>query len=190
MTQGKLAAYGAGLIVSLLTGAQAAKTFSPPRTGIVDFSNVFDRYQKKIDREERIQVAMDKLDTRLRELTERGEDLQAELKLLAAGEIKRQKELELYKLKLELDELQEKGVKDLNAKWRDTMRELIDEITAELRTFAEARELDLVIEKRVVADPTPKSPGFTWPIVHYSRPEIEITNEIVELLNKRYKQQP
>ena len=187
MTKGNLAAYGAGALVSLFVGAQAAKTFAPPRTAIVDFSTVFDQYQKKIDQEETIRVSMEALDTRLRELTERAQDLQDELKLLSPGATKRQKELELYKLKLELDELQEKGVKELNEKWRVTMRELIDEITEEIRKYAEARNLDLVVEKRVRAESGPKTPGFTWPIVHYSKPEIEITNEIAELLNKRYQ---
>ena len=60
------------------------------------------------------------------------------------------------------------------------------EISKEIETVATARELDLVLEKAVTAE-LQRGAGFHWKIVHFSKPEYDITKEVTDRLNLRYK---
>ena len=71
---------------------------------------------------------------------------------------------------------------------RAKLREIKEEITSEIEIYAQAYDLDLVLEKTVNAEGDPRGGvSFQWPIVHYAKPEIDITSQIVKRLNERYQ---
>ena len=50
---------------------------------------------------------------------------------------------------------------------------------------ADGQELDLVLDRTVLAEGE-NGVGFRWPIVHYARPEIDITDDLIQRLNASY----
>ena len=65
--------------------------------------------------------------------------------------------------------------------------EIREEISREIKIVAASKELDLVLEKSIRTKLLPQAPEFVWAIVHYSKPEYDITKEVTGRLNKRYK---
>ncbi len=55
---------------------------------------------------------------------------------------------------------------------------------------AKAQDVDMVLEKVLTLDSEGTGPGSRWPIVHFAKPEFEITDEIAERLNSRYRKAP
>ena len=168
-------------------GAQAFTTFLPPRTAVVDISKVFDEYQKQIDKSAELKAAVEKttrlLDTLKEGITIKEEELKSinqesptSVKILS----------EALELKRKFREAQKKGTADIAKQQTDTIKMIRAEISKEIETVATARELDLVLEKAVTAE-LQRGAGFHWKIVHFSKPEYDITKEVTDRLNLRYK---
>jgi Skp family chaperone for outer membrane proteins len=178
-----------GVALALFLGAPAVQNiFTPPRTAVVDISNVFDNYDKVKDRQAQLNTKLSAVRDRLKELETSYKDLQAELQVVQKGtDLYAEKRLELKKLELEVETLRDTEGKALKDTMRDFLEEIRREITREITAFAKARDLDLVVEKTVTAESGGGAVGFRWPIVHYARPQIDITEEIAKLLNERYR---
>ncbi|MBI4605876.1 MAG: OmpH family outer membrane protein [Planctomycetes bacterium] len=174
----------AGLLL-VGAGQGALKAFKPPRTAVVDISEVFEGYHKKRDRQDQFQAAIKGVEDKLKDLEKRYKDLVAELPNIEPGEKADEKEDEKTLLEMQVKRLKNREMRRL----RDTMvrylQEIRDEITREIQAYAEAEDLDLVVEKRVMAE-AGETAGFQWPIVHFAKPELEITKEIAGRLNARY----
>ena len=166
---------------------QANRSFTPPRVAVVDISAVFENYQKTIDLRSKLRLELDKLDARSKELEATYRDLVDELKLIEDPAARRKTEVRRYQLELDLKWHKEEEFKAIRQKQFNFLRQLKDEISAEIQKYAAARDLDLVLEMTVTAEPGPRSPGFDWPIVHFAKPEINITSEITEILNRHYR---
>ena len=167
-------------------GAQAFTTFLPPRTA-VDISKVFDEYQKQIDKSAELKAAVEKT-TRLLDTLKEGITIkEEELKSIKQESPTYVKILsEALELKRKFREAQKKGTADIAKQQADTIKMIRAEISKEIETVATARELDLVLEKAVTAE-LQRGAGFHWKIVHFSKPEYDITKEVTDRLNLRYK---
>ncbi len=177
---------GALLCAMSFLGAQVARTFQPPRTAVVDISQVFEGYDKKRDRQEQFQAEIKAAEDKLKDLEKEYKDLISEIGNLEEGERKKEKELEKFKLERDVKDLKQTEMKRLRDTQMKYLQEIRDEIADEIKTYAQAQDLDLVIEKTVMAE-TGNDGGFRWPIVHYAKPEIDISTEIAERLNVRYR---
>ena len=168
-------------------GAQAFTTFLPPRTAVVDISKVFDEYQKQIDKSAELKAAVEKT-TRLLDTLKEGITIkEEELKSIKQESPTYVKILsEALELKRKFREAQKKGTADIAKQQADTIKMIRAEISKEIETVATARELDLVLEKAVTAE-LQRGAGFHWKIVHFSKPEYDITKEVTDRLNLRYK---
>ncbi len=168
-------------------GAQAFTTFLPPRTAVVDISKVFDEYQKQIDKSAELKAAVEKT-TRLLDTLKEGITIkEEELKSIKQESPTYVKILsEALELKRKFREAQKKGTADIAKQQTDTIKMIRAEISKEIETVATARELDLVLEKAVTAE-LQRGAGFHWKIVHFSKPEYDITKEVTDRLNLRYK---
>ena len=168
-------------------GAQAFTTFLPPRTAVVDISKVFDEYQKQIDKSAELKAAVEKttrlLDTLKEGITIKEEELKS-IKQEAPTYVKILSEA--LELKRKFREAQKKGTADIAKQQTDTIKMIRAEISKEIEMVATARELDLVLEKAVTAE-LQRGAGFHWKIVHFSKPEYDITKEVTDRLNLRYK---
>lgn len=168
-------------------GAQAFTTFLPPRTAVVDISKVFNEYQKQIDKSAELKAAVEKT-TRLLDTLKEGITIkEEELKSIKQESPTYVKILsEALELKRKFREAQKKGTADIAKQQTDTIKMIRAEISKEIEMVATARELDLVLEKAVTAE-LQRGAGFHWKIVHFSKPEYDITKEVTDRLNLRYK---
>jgi Skp family chaperone for outer membrane proteins len=179
--------WGVAAVLAALVVVGAAQTFRPPRTAVVSISEVFDGYEKKVQRQEQLAQLRDQLKQKIVDLEAQYEQLVEEIKL-TRGEAQAKKKLERYQLELKVETVKERDLAGLQTQYIEYLKEIRKEINDEIRQYAVAQDLDLVLERTVIAEGTPSTPGFQWPIVHYSKPEIDITQEIVGRLNRRLQQ--
>jgi len=187
MIDRKVVLWMTGFGVLLLLGGQTLNTFRPPRTALIDISQVFEAYEKKKELQAQFEADIKGVHDKLKELEKQYKELVEELPNLGPGERKTQLQLEEFKLKQRVDELQKTETGRLRETQIKYLKQIRDEITAEIRAYAEAEDLDLVLEAMVVGEMGPEVGQFRWPIAHYVKPELEISNEIARRLNDRYR---
>jgi Skp family chaperone for outer membrane proteins len=169
-----------------LVARAAEKTFRPARTAVVDRTAVFQGYEKRKDREAELKADSKALDEKFQALEKRLKDLTSELPNFEAGQRRNEKLVEKYQIELDLKDLKEREVKRLAEKELKYSQEMADDIGSEVNSYSESLQLDMVFEKNLVA------PRETQrlPLVHYVKPEFEITSEIIARLNARYRSAP
>lgn len=188
MPSWKLGVFLGGTLASFVLGTQAVRDFKPPSTAVVDIAAVFEQYEKRKDRQEELQGDTKKLEEKLKSLEKQYKEVVLELPQLENGERKKKLTIEKLQLEMEVKELKDNELERLRKIQIKYIEELRDEIAQEIRTYAEAQRLDLVLEKTVTAEGEGPMPGFRWPIVHHVTPELEITKEIADRLNAHYRQ--
>lgn len=172
----------------VLVGQRAVRSFRPPRTAVVDISEVFDSYLKKQDRQKDLTNESRGIQDKFKALQQKLKEIDADVKLMQPGQARREKLLDKAKLEIEVKELENKELLQLQQTQVKFLREIKDEITSEIEIYAQAYDLDLVLEKTVNAEGDPRAGmSFQWPIVHYAKPEIDITAQIIKRLNERYQ---
>ena len=171
----------------VLVGQRAARTFRPPRTAVVDISEVFDGYLKKQDLQKDLTNESRGVQSKFQALQQKLKDIAADVKLMQAGQRRNAKLLEKAKLEIEVKELENQELLRLQQTQIRFLKEIKGEITSEIEIYATAYDLDLVLEKTVNAEGDPRGMSFQWPIVHFAKPEIDITSQIVKRLNERYQ---
>jgi Skp family chaperone for outer membrane proteins len=195
MTGRVLAILGGGAICFLLGGflpgmpqaTNVQRSFAPPRLAVVDISAIFENYEKKADRQAQLRGDTEALEAKLKELEKKYKELLEELPHLEPGEKLTEKQIEKLKLELDVKELKGRELKKIREKYVEFLKELREEIKQEIEVYARAQDLDLVVEKNVTAEGEGNTPVIPWSIVHFAKPELDITVEITERLNARYK---
>jgi len=167
------------------------RTFKPPRIAVVDIAEVFENYGKKKDIENQLEAQIKAEEEKFREKESELKATLEELKNVQEGTDKHQ-QLVLKKTKLELGlkTRQKEIFNEFQEKQANALKEIRNEITGEIEKYAVAMEIDLVLEKKVAAEQKGNMRSGHWPIVHYVRPELEITDDITKRLNARYGRTP
>ncbi len=169
-------------------GAQAFTRFLPPRTAVVDIAKIFESYQKRIDRAGELKKKYDGVMRELQVLKDQREEVEVEMKdLPPASEAFQRQGLKLIQLGARIKEIPDKEGVEFERKRSNFLDEIRKEIKNEIQVVAEAEELDLVLEKAVSAESPRAGLGFHWAIVHYAKPEFDITQKVADRLNERYK---
>jgi Skp family chaperone for outer membrane proteins len=187
MVDRKFVLWITGFGVLLLLGGETLSTFRPPRTAVIDISEVFEGYEKKKELQTQFEADIQVVRDKITELEKKHKELLEELPNLGPGDRKAKLQLEEFKLKQQANDLQKTETGRLRETQYKYLKEIRDEITREIRAYAEAEDLDLVLEATVVGDMGPEIGQFRWPLAHYVKPELEITNEILRRLNDRYR---
>ena len=171
----------------LFLGAQAFTTFLPPRTAVVDITKVFDSYQKQIDKSGRLKVAVEAATRQMNSLKDAITIKEEELKSIKEDSPAYVRIFsELLESRRKFRETQKKHGADIAKSQAADIKEIRDEIALEIETVATSKELDLVLEKAVTAE-LQRGAGFHWKIIHFAKPEYDITKEVTDRLNSRYK---
>ena len=170
---------------TILVGAQALKSFRPPVTAVVDIAEVFTLYDKTRDRQDQLESEKKSVLEKLKELERQHKDVNQELPQLEAGPRKDELLLQKFRLEMEMKSLRDTQLERLRETHLRFLNEIRGEISAEIKTYAKAQDLDVVLERTVTADSG--QPGMNWPIVHFVKPEFEVTKEIADRLNDRYR---
>lgn len=190
MSLSKTMLFGLGAAALVGVGAEAGRAFKPPSTATVDIAEIFDKYEKRRDRQAELQAESKGLEAKLKGLEEKYKALLQEISLAEAQETKKNLAVQKAALEFEVESLKKGEVDRLRQTQFKYIQEIRDEITQEIRDYAVARDLDLVIEKTITAEGEGSFPGLRWPIVHYAKPELDITKEIADRLNRRYGRNP
>ena len=181
----------AAVAIALFVGAslvlaQASKgMFRPPRTAVVDIYEVFENFNKKLTMEKKLEKEAEQAQAAFSNLRNRLKTVEEELAVTSAG-TKEHDDLVIQKTKLglELTNFQKNETAEFQKKHMRAVKAIREEIAAEIQRYAEAHELDMVLEKRFSAEARGLLP-VKWPIVHFVRPEIEITGELINILNSK-----
>lgn len=173
------------LAAVVLVGAQATQSFRPPTVAIVDIAEVFTLYDKTQDRQAQLETEKSSVLEKLKELEARHKEVNQELPQLEAGARKDELLLQKFRLEMEMKNLRDTQLERLRETHMRFLNEIRGEITGEIEDYSKAQDLDVVFERTVTADSG--QPGMNWPIVHFVKPEYEITKEIADRLNQRYR---
>lgn len=178
------------LLGAILVGKdQIARVFQPPRVAVVDIAQVFELYTKKKDRKDEFDVEVKGLEDKLKSLEARYKQITAEIPSLEEGARKDELETEKFKIEQNVRRLKETEMNRLRELEVKYLQEIRDEIEEEIQGYSKALDLDIVLEKTVNAE-MGRGAGIKWPIVHFVKPELEVTAEIAARLNGRYKPAP
>ncbi len=178
---------------TLLFANAVIREFAPPRTAVIDIKKVFDAYEKKKVLEGDLLKEAAAAQEKLKNLQTRLKNVEDELKVTQQGTDDYEKLiLKRTEIQLEASKLQREKLKEFEDKHKKAVGAIREEIISEIERYATAHQLDLVLENTFSADGTgaPNSPSLSWPIVHYVKPEINISEEIIKILNSRYKKVP
>ena len=184
-----IAVLSAGLFaVAFARGQQAGlepRDFKPARVAVVDIAEIFENYEKKKDLEKRLELEIKEEEKKFQEQQKEFEKLKEEMKNLQAGTDKHKDlTLRIGGLEYELKSRQQSLIKQFQEKQMSALKTIREEITADIKKYAEGLDLDIILEKQVAADS--KGGSLRWPIVHFAKPELEITSDIVTRLNTQY----
>jgi len=195
-TRVQLAAIGAATVAIACSGVfgqitPAPRTFKPPRIAVVDVAEVFEGYAKKKDREAQLEVELKAEEKKHLTMMSEYKASIEELKNVEDGSEKH-KELTLKKANFEYEiKAREKELmKEFEEKHFKFVAEMRGEILKDLETYAASMDIDMVIEKKVVTPGKTPRQGSQWPIVHYAKPELDITQDLIKRLNAQYKPLP
>jgi len=162
------------------------RTFRPPRIAVLDVSKLFQGYGKAKDLDDRIKGEIREGQKMLRDLRSRQRKALDDLKNLKAGtKAHRDATLEAKGLEIDLQQLETDLEVKINAEQLAALKELRLDVATDIEKYATGLELDLVLEKTLFADGE-KGKVLPWPIVHYARPEIDITDDLIRRLNEQY----
>lgn len=172
----------------LFLGAQAFTTFLPPRTAVVDSPRIFTDYNKRVDKEAELKAALEGIASELSKARDQYQIKQEQLKSIKRDSPAYLRTVtSMVELEQKIAETQKAKRVIYEEKANKPTAEIRGEISREIEIVAASKELDLVLEKAIKAKLIPQAPEFIWAIVHYSKPEYDITKEVTDRLNKRYK---
>lgn len=174
---------GAAAALAVLAAAEAQqkapadpRAFKPPRIAVLESSRLYDGFNKMKDAESRLKEER----KRIKELKDQKRQAEEELKSVQPF-TRRHRELALKVKELEYDALElEQGA---GRTFLESLSKLRLEVKTGIEKYATGRELDLVLE-RTLAFQDENGSNSTLPVVHYARPELDITDDLIDLLNR------
>ena len=171
------------------SGSLAPRDFKPSRIAVVNIADIFENYEKKKDKEKKLLEEAKVEEKKFQDDKSALDKLQEELKNMEVGTPAHKKQTLLIQEKsYELKSRQQELLKAFQEKQMEALKEIRKEITDDIEKYATGLELDLVLEKQVTAES--KESAIHWPIVHYAKPELDITQDIVKRLNTQYGKSP
>ena len=172
----------------LFLGAQAFTTFLPPRTAVVNSSQIFIDYKKRVDKEAELKTAIEGVVSKLSAAKDQHAIKQEQLKSIKRDSPAYLRAITtMIELEQKIAAVQKTRLTIYEERANKPTAEIREEISREIKIVAASKELDLVLERSIRTKLLPQAPEFVWAIVHYSKPEYDITKEVTDRLNRRYK---
>jgi outer membrane protein len=176
------------LLISLPVTTQAKEL----KVGVVNLNKVFEHYSKRKELEDDFRDIRTRAEETLKSKQEEAIALRDEIQLLEPGSIARKKkEEELEKLLLMLQIEDEVARKNLAKSEKDFYEELFQDINLVVEEVGKKDGFDLILKKE---DIEPKSADLLElrlkigiGTVLYFSSALDITDKVVESLNRRYK---
>ena len=179
---------GVAALASVVVGGQVAvKHFQPPRTAVVDTFEVIEKYLGKQELEKQLKGQFDDANQQLTDMERELARIEQELKILEEGTPEhRDRILDRTRLGLQFKDKKKKFGAELFRRRDEAIDSIRKKVETEITTYAVSHGVDLVIEKQIPIEGR-EGAKINIPIIRYVTPELDITNEIVVILNQRYK---
>ncbi len=175
------------LSVGFVLGARTTVQFRPPKTGVVDVTQVFGEYEKSVEMRGKLKRDARDIHDRIAELENRAANMLRDLRMIRSRDKQYEKMVERYKLELKARQMREIDLPRLAQQGREQVAELQQEIEQQIEMIALANNLELVLEKSVQLELKGESRPLRWPVVHFVVPELDITREVTLRLNEMYR---
>lgn len=153
-----------------------------PRTAVVDMAKVFQEYRKCDDLDRELENQIQARKDKIAEDQKRLEELKKERATLRPGsDDYAAKQEEIINLETRLDAQQRNYNQELEERYEAYWQEILRDVTAEVEAYAAIHKYALVLQKGLVIREK------AWNSVVYCEAALDITDELVDLLNKRYQ---
>tara|TARA_B100000315_G_C14518789_1_gene560523 strand:+ start:66 stop:578 length:513 start_codon:yes stop_codon:yes gene_type:complete len=141
------------------------------KIGYVDILKVFNDYEKTEEYDSKLEEKKGGIESKLETKKGEIEKIQKKLSLLKEDEKKKEEE-KIEKEVREYRELERKAYIDIKKERDDKMKEIFDDVTKIIETYAKKHKYDLIVDKTAV---------------HYGKKVMDLTSEILKIANKDYK---
>ncbi len=190
-----LMASGACLCLFLLNSVHAKEsdTARGLKVGIVDLSNVLEKYEKWKVFNAQIQEQGKQYQKTINDKKKELVSLNEKIQLLDLGSEARKKDEEAFdKKNLELESYAKFAERSMTRKTKDYFESLYTEICKEIESIGKREQYDLIIKKQ---EPELQSGGMpelqlqvAIKAVLYNSDALDITNKVIDNLNKKYSE--
>ncbi|TLD40584.1 MAG: hypothetical protein JETT_3155 [Candidatus Jettenia ecosi] len=180
--------------LSLVQAKEAGGGNVPSRNlklGVVDLNSVFEKYEKRKNFDAQLKEQEKKHQKIINDKKKELVSLNEKIQLLDLGSEARRKDEEAFEKKnIELESYAKFAEKSLMKKYKDYFENLYTEVCKEVENIGKLEQYDLIIKKE---EPELQSGGISElqfkvgiKAVLYHSDEIDITNRVIETLNKKY----
>ncbi|HHT9119640.1 MAG TPA: OmpH family outer membrane protein [Candidatus Hypogeohydataceae bacterium YC41] len=162
------------------------------KVGVVNLNKIFEQYDKRKELEEDFRNIKSKAEDTLKSKQEEAVSLRDEIQLLEVGSpARKKKEEDMEKLLLYLQVEDEMARKNLAKSEKDFYEELFQDINVVVADVGKKEAFDLILKKE---DVDPKSADLLelrlkigiGTVLYFSN-ALDITDKVVESLNRKYK---
>jgi Skp family chaperone for outer membrane proteins len=182
------------VLVSMLTFKAMPKEVCAEelKIGIVDINDIFDNYEKRKDLDQQLKDMevefKDELESKKKVMI----DLNEETQLLDLGSEQRNKNMETLERKnVELEGYAKLAERQLTKRYKNAFEKIYEEISKEVDAFGKENNYSLIIKKEKSDLQSNQISDLQFKIgirtVLYSSSRIEVTSNITDRLNTRYK---
>ncbi|MDN3510260.1 MAG: OmpH family outer membrane protein [Candidatus Jettenia sp. CY-1] len=163
------------------------------KLGVVDLNSVFEKYEKRKNFDAQLKEQEKKHQKIINDKKKELVNLNEKIQLLDLGSEARRKDEEAFEKKnIELESYAKFAEKSLMKKYKDYFENLYTEVCKEVENIGKLEQYDLIIKKE---EPELQSGGISElqfkvgiKAVLYHSDEIDITNRVIETLNKKYSE--
>ena len=187
---------GAGLtVISMLAGTEAAlaqEPSAPHKIALIDMAHVFKNYKKFDEKREGLKVEIEASEGKIKQELEVLKSLQEQLKAMAEGTPQfKAKEQELASKAADIQAYREVQQRDFLRQESQIYKAIYTEVTAAVTKYAEYYKYSLVMRFKRDEMPATDNPNDVISkmngTVIYHRPEDDITDAVLDFLNRNYK---
>lgn len=169
-------------------------TASPSKNlkiGVVDLNSVFDKYEKRKSLDAQLKELEKQYQKIINDKKKELVSLNEKIQLLDLGSDARKKNEEAFEKKnIELESYAKFAEKSLVKKYKDYFENLYTEVCKEIENIGKREQYDLIIKKE---EPDLQGGGISElqfkvgiKTVLYHADSVDITNQVIDILNKKY----
>lgn len=163
----------------------------PPKIGVVDLNDVFSKYEKRKKFDAQLKEQESQYQKSINDKKKELVSLNEKIQLMDLGSEARKKDEETFEKKnLELESFAKFAEKNLVKKYKSYFEGLYSEVCKEVEDIGKREQYDLIIKKE---EPELQGGGISElqfkvgiKAVLYNSDAVELTNRVIENLNKKY----
>ena len=170
------------ITLTLILGLSSSLYAQTSKIAFVDFDEVVKRFYKTQVYQMQIQEEVTQEETNLKEKIEEINRIKQEMELLS-DEARAEKEKLLQAKIAEAQGSRDRTKRDFQRKTINTMNEIFEVIYAEIEKQGKAKGFEYIFRKRVA------SPSIDQPIILYADDQYDLTESVIESLNKGHEEE-